>query len=166
MGRGSANPTHTPAQKLGVKPQNQALVLSLVVPVLPAPVPGEPAPAGAATRSLLEGGLQQVGHEVGFGRVEHLVLPDAGLLEDLAVEGLHAGDQVLVDPHAVIGEGGVGPTTSRSVTSPAPRNRAGTQASRGETQAAEVVAARVEAEVEVELGRGGVDRPAQARSAG
>ena len=38
IGVGSSKPTHTPAQTFGVKPQNQALVLSLVVPVLPAPV--------------------------------------------------------------------------------------------------------------------------------
>ncbi len=38
MGTAVSKPTHTPPQKLGVNPQNQALVLSLVVPVLPAPV--------------------------------------------------------------------------------------------------------------------------------
>ncbi len=38
MGVGSSKPTHTPPQKLGVNPQNQALVLLFVVPVLPAPV--------------------------------------------------------------------------------------------------------------------------------
>ena len=84
MGRAWSKPTQTPPQKLGVKPQNQALVLSLVVPVLPAPVLVKPRQRALTPVPSMQGRLQQVGHHVGLGRIQGLALLDPHLEEDLA----------------------------------------------------------------------------------